>query len=412
MDRYDICENLNDILNSKAEYAVYLKKGWSFTGNVRNVLKNTDADVIYTDEVIRDKHFFKPDYSPHTLESFNYIGPAFIKTEKAKDFVKKGACYYSLLKSMSEAGCKFCHIPGLYFKTDRIPERSGEKTYKEVNDLVSIIIPSKDNLQCLKNCIDSIKNSRCQNYEIIVVDNGSSEEVQSRYRAMADKYIYKKQDFNFSLMCNMGAKAAAGRYLLFLNDDIVVRDRLWLDKLVSTAEKPNVGAVGAKLLYPGNNKIQHCGVISIANGPVHAFIGEDNSADCYFGRNRLTYNYLAVTAACLCIRKEIFPYFDESLSVAYNDAELCFRLFKNGFYNVTVNDTLIYHCESYSRGNDLADKKKMQRLLAERHRLYELHPEFKARDPFYNPNLSSLRADFKQRRFFDKIIEIKRIKEL
>ncbi len=406
---YEICKNFEEILSSKAKYAVYLREGWKFSGNINHILRE-DGDVIYTDEVIRDRKFFKPDYSPHTLESFNYIGPAFIKTESARKFKTKG--YYSLLKAMSEAGCTFHHIPKLCFTTDRMPERSTENICSEVKDKVSIIIPSKDNPCCLKDCIDSINESKYKNYEIIVVDNGSSPQVQEQYAAMADKYIFREQPFNFSVMCNMGARAAEGKYLLFLNDDIVVRDKLWLNKLISKAEKQNAGAVGAKLLYPQNNRIQHCGVISTANGPVHAFIGADNAEDCYFGRNKMTYNYLAVTAACLCIRKEIFPYFDEDLSVAYNDVELCFRLYKKGFYNLVVNDILIYHCESYSRGKDMGDKEKMQRLLSERHRLYELHPEFKAHDPFYNPNLSGIAVNFRQRRFFDRIIEAKRIREL
>jgi GT2 family glycosyltransferase len=210
----------------------------------------------------------------------------------------------------------------------------------------------------------------------------------------------------------MGADAAEGKYLLFLNDDIVVDDAEWLEKLTATARLTNAGAVGAKLLYPEENRIQHCGVISIANGPVHAFIGERDDSDCYFGRNCFTYNYLAVTAACMCIRREIFPRFNEKLSVAYNDVELCFRLYKAGYYNAVVNDIKLYHYESYSRGNDLADKAKLQRLINERHKLYALHPEFRGYDPFYNPALSQLRADFRKRRVYDFIIEFKRKREL
>lgn len=158
------------------------------------------------------------------------------------------------------------------------------------------------------------------------------------------------------------------------------------------------GAVGAKLLYPKSTMIQHTGVINLPVGPSHAFIGHYDNFSYYFGRNKEIYNYIAVTGACLMISKEKFNEvggFDENLPVAYNDIDLCFKLIKNGYYNVVRNDVELYHYESYSRKKDFLDKKKMERLKNELHYLYKKHKEFENFDPFYNINLSSYRIDFK-----------------
>lgn len=98
------------------------------------------------------------------------------------------------------------------------------------NPKVSIIIPSKDNYDILKQCLTSIrKETKYQNYEIIVVDNGSAEETHAKYTKMCKeldcKYHYASMEFNFSKMCNIGAHLADGQFLLFLNDDIRVEER-------------------------------------------------------------------------------------------------------------------------------------------------------------------------------------------
>ena len=153
----------------------------------------------------------------------------------------------------------------------------------------------------------------------------------------------------------------------------------------------HVGAVGVKLLYPNTNKIQHVGIINLDAGPSHILLNKRDDKMYYFGRNIYTYNYLAVTGACMLIRREIFNkigQFDESLSIAYNDVDLCIRLYKSGFYNVVRNDVKVLHHESLSRGSDLLDKTKLKRLENERDYLYIKHPEFKNYDPFYNINFS------------------------
>lgn len=354
-----------------------------------------DYDIIYCDEDIvkngeRKQPFFKPGWSPDTLRSFNYIGFALIKRELIKEFES----YYKLLIELSFKSVKVCNVERVlvHCKERKFEENIQEK-YKG-SSLVSIIIPSRDNFNVLKRCVESIREkSSYTNYEIIVVDNGSSDEVRNNVIEIADKYIYKKMDFNFSKMCNMGVERADGEYLLFLNDDTEVITEEWLEVMLRYAENEQTGAVGCKLIYPENNKIQHCGVVNIQSGPVHCFTGEEDK-ELYFGRGRYSYNYSAVTGACLMIEKRKFKGFDESFPAAYNDVDLCLSLIENGYYNVVVNSVKLYHYESMSRGNDKKSEEKLIKLYNDRERLNNKHGMLGYKDKFYNRNLTQHRADF------------------
>jgi len=141
----------------------------------------------------------------------------------------------------------------------------------------------------------------------------------------------------------------------FIPDQMFPQVQQWLERMLGQASLSYAGAVGAKLLYPDSDLIQHTGVINIMNGPSHALCGYSDKDMCAFARNIMDFNYLAVTAACLMISKEKFyeiGAFDESMAVSYNDVELCFRLVKKGYFNVVRNDAILYHYESYSRGYD------------------------------------------------------------
>ena len=167
-------------------------------------------------------------------------------------------------------------------------------------------------------------------------------------------------EFNFSKMCNLGAKAATGEYVLFLNDDIEAIDDVWLDAMLSHAQKKHVGAVGAKLYYPDSNTIQHAGITNLRLGPVHKMQFLQDVRPYYDGRNIFDCNVIAVTGACLMVRKTVFEEcggFSEDLAVAFNDVELCFRLYEAGYYNVQCNSAVLYHHESLSRGNDESKEK-------------------------------------------------------
>jgi len=319
---------------------------------------------------------------------------------EAKDYVKEAT-----LKAKKAA----IERRGLNADVEWIPEIYQYRiNYRPLdNPLVSIIIPSKDNPEILTQCLDSLtKITNYRNYEIIVVDNGSSDENREKYQSLLDavkkedinaKYLYAPRDFNFSFMCNIGAKSSSGDYLLFLNDDIEIIQSEWLERMLGQAELTHVGAVGAKLLYPDTTLIQHDGVISIESGPVHYFTRQDDSVNYYFNRNRLDFNVSAVTAACLLVKREAFENiggFNEELAVAYNDIDLCYRLTEQGLYNVIRNDAILYHHESISRGDDTMDDAKFERLMSEQEKLYDAHPEYKKKDPYYNENLSQIASDF------------------
>jgi len=259
-----------------------------------------------------------------------------------------------------------------------------------VSGKVSVIIPSKDNVAVLKNCLQALDG--LENIEIIVVDNGSSEENRREIASFMEgkKYIYTPMEFNFSRMCNLGAKEATGEYLLFLNDDIEVCGKAWLERMKSKASMEYVGAVGLKLYYPQTKKIQHAGITNLPVGPVHKLQFAEDDKDYYFGRNKGEWNCLAVTAACLLIKTSKFweaGGFKEELQVAYNDVDLGFTLYEAGYQNVVILDEYAYHHESLSRGDDVT-KKKRERLLSERAKLYDLHPVLQGTDPYYPEELT------------------------
>ncbi len=256
--------------------------------------------------------------------------------------------------------------------------------------LISIVIPSKDNEDALKQCIRSIyAHTAYRNFEMIVVDNGSTEQVRMGLENFRQEcpftYLYIPMDFNFSRMCNLGVQEAKGEYVLLLNDDMEAVEDSWLLRLAGQASLEHVGAVGAKLLYPNTSLIQHAGIANTVSGPGHKLKKLDDSVSYYYGRNRFIYDLIGVTAACLMIRRERYLELGglfEGLAVAYNDVDFCFRLCEKGLYNVQRNDVTLYHHESLSRGDDMQDKNKLKRLMAEKDVLYQRHRQFYRQDPF------------------------------
>ena len=256
--------------------------------------------------------------------------------------------------------------------------------------LISIVIPSKDNEDALKQCIRSIyAHTAYRNFEMIVVDNGSTEQVRMGLENFRQEcpftYLYIPMDFNFSKMCNLGVQEAKGEYVLLLNDDMEAVEDSWLLRLAGQASLEHVGAVGAKLLYPNTSLIQHAGIANTVSGPGHKLKKLDDSVSYYYGRNRFIYDLIGVTAAWLLIGRERYLELGglfEGLAVAYNDVDFCFRLCEKGLYNVQRNDVALYHHESLSRGDDMQDKNKLKRLMAEKDVLYQRHRQFYRQDPF------------------------------
>ncbi|MGN0482386.1 MAG: glycosyltransferase [Lachnospiraceae bacterium] len=416
--------------------------------------ENPNYDFIYSDEdkisedgKERRDPFFKPDWSPDTFMSYMYTCHFSMYRKSLIDQIGgmrvgyEGSQDYDLVLRVMEQTKEIGHVPKILYhwrmrkestandltakpyivestiqaKKDAMQRRGISaklECIKEVqqyrvvydpveNPLISIIIPSKDNYEMLSQCLTSIEEqSEYRNYELIVVDNGSSVENREKYEALIRKYngayYYEKQEFNFSKMCNTGASHAKGELLLFLNDDIRVTEPQWLQRMAGQAGQTHTGAVGAKLLYPDSNLIQHAGVVNYEIGPGHAFHKYDDSLNLYWGRNILDYNYTIVTGACLMVDAEKFREiggFEETLPISYNDVDLCFKLVEHGYFNVLRNDVTLYHYESVTRGLDIAPE-KAARLQREAAHLYELHPNFVGYDPCYNPNLVQDRGDF------------------
>lgn len=269
--------------------------------------------------------------------------------------------------------------------------------------LLSVIIPSKDNPEVLFHCLDSLieRTNRKYSFEIILVDNGSREENRKKIADKAEKlnqegkvcrYLYEPMDFNFSRMCNLGADAAAGRLLLFLNDDMEIIQPDWMERMADKALLPYAGAVGAKLLYPDSDIIQHAGITNLRVGPAHKLQFLSDEKVHYFGMNRGVHDMLAVTGACLMVKREVFDQaggFREELAVAFNDVDLCYTIYEQGCYNIERNDVVLYHHESLSRGKDGESREKQLRLLKEKDILYEKHQDIYGRDPFYHPYLTT-----------------------
>lgn len=418
--------------------------------------ENPACVVAYGDE----DRYLKPDWSPDLLQAFFYFGNIFAlrKTllmeisgkvdeltdklrEQAESAERSGMDKEELFLKRKLYGIVLCcideakeagHIEKILFlsgRSGKLPESpagegdipvkyrdwGGEPAFdeikkghlysdveisdrKEEQELVSVIIPSKDNPAILSKCIHSLREQTdYQNLEILVIDNGSNDKNKARILQIRDqlkenysfRYLYKPMDFNFSALCNLGAGEANGKYLLFLNDDIEISEGSWLRIMLSKAAKDYVGAVGAKLLYPDSDKIQHLGVTSIHLGPAHKLQFSSDREEHYHGYNRYAVNVSAVTGACLLVRKSVFEEmggFSEKLQVAFNDVEFCFHLLKAGYLNVCCNNTFLYHHESLSRGFD-AGAEKVARLHRERDLLYAAYPEMWNRDAYYSRKL-------------------------
>jgi GT2 family glycosyltransferase len=392
--------------------------------------------------------YFKPDWSPDSYLNAFYIGSYFAcrartmhdcsgEYENAVRMLggtanKKGSIEQTGLEaSLLSADVLFCMLAihehafakrvGLEFPIGHIREvlfhRSPEqdvfygRAFHSSRHMllapatVSIIIPSKDHPEVLQQCLNSIIETTGDDniqYDIVIIDNGSSAANRVKYGVYASRaerknglvkinYIYKLQDFNFSLMCNQGVRNSTGEYLLFMNDDIECVKEGWMREMLSQAQLKHVGVVGAKLIYPETDLIQHAGIANVRRGPVHKLQKMHDNKSHYFGYNRGIHNMIGATAACLMVSRRKFldvGGFAENLAVAFNDVDLCYKIHEKGYYNVCCNHIYLNHHESLTRGLDNLDPKKMERLALEGDILMTRHARLYNIDPFYSPHLT------------------------
>nr|WP_298139515.1 glycosyltransferase [uncultured Pseudomonas sp.] len=445
---------------AQGEYVAFLDHDDELTLDalyeVVKVINEHDPDLIYSDEDKIDATgnfsdpFFKPGWSPDALMSIMYtchlccIRSRLVEDVGGLRLGYEGAQDYDLILRVTEQTQRVAHIPKVLYhwrilpssiassidakpyasdavrrlKEDALQRRmlSGcvesvaqmpgqfRINYRPVDTpLVSIIIPSRDNYSILRQCIDSIlEKTRYENYEIILIDNQSVDEDALLYYRSLELHPqiqlqHYPHPFNYSAINNLASRYATGEFLLFLNDDTQVIEGDWLERLLGFAQLEHVGAVGAKLLFPGSERIQHCGVLNLADGPGHAFYNARHDIPLYFGRNVLDWNWLAVTGACLMVARHKFESiggFDEALPIAYNDVDLCLGLHRAGWHNVVCSAVTLVHHESVSRGVDHEDTVKLKRLGRERRKLFYKHPDYFMRDPYHNNNLHQNSVDF------------------
>ena len=408
-----------------------------------------NADFIYTDEAILSyyrtvtvKHY-KPDYAIDTLCSCNYIGRFTIFSRqlvaKVGTFRKEfnGSHDYDLILRYTDAASKVYHIQKLlYFRRARKKKFhdvfSGEKAVKEhlktrgisarvenkfglpgfyrvIYELterprVSIIIPNKDNIPLLRNCLSSImEKTTYNNYEIIIVENNSTKETTFEYYEYIKRYAnisvvyWKGKGFNYSEICNFGVQHASGKQLVFLNNDVMIITPNWIEEMLMYSQRSDVGMVGIKLYFL-NGSIQHAGMILGLGGVAgHIYLGAPYDDVGFMAKLQIVQNMSAVTAACMMIRKSVFEevgFFTPEFYDSFNDVDLCLKIRSAGYLIVWTPYAEAYHLESKSRGYYSASRKN--RKIAQETAIFKSKwgKVLASGDPYYNSNLSLDRADY------------------
>jgi|GEM_PF-3249059 len=401
----------------------------------------TDEDKISLEGIRVDPHF-KPDWSPDLLLSMMYTCHLSVfDTARAREVGgfregTDGSQDYDLVLRVTEGCAKVVHIPRVLYHWRQVPgstaldpqakpwarraalaileaalarrgvagdveEGLTSSTYRVRRRIlsfprISLIIPTRDHAAILENCLSGIlERTDYPDLEIVVVDNGSVKPETARLydRLSTDPrvlIIRRPGKFNHSWLVNQGVASATGRVLLLLNNDIEILHADWIRALLEQVQRPEVGAVGAKLLYPGG-LIQHAGIVLGLGGVAgNAFCLCPDAPPRPSSYAHAVREVSAVTGACLMVRREVWDLvggFDENfLPIAFNDVDFCLRLHDKGFSVLYTPHANLMHYESFSRGKELdsAEVERMKHRWADRIE----------RDPFYNPHLTRTKADF------------------
>ena len=420
---------------------------------VKTINENPDAEFIYSDEdkVVevgkeRFNPYFKPDFSPDSLRSQNYISHFSVLRkdlmEKLEGFRSKydGAQDYDLFLRMTELVKpeNIKHISKILYHW-RVSETSTamqgeakpwafdagklaiedhlkrigldgevkigkfagsyEVEYKvKGNPKVSIMIPNKDGIDILKKCVESIlEKTTYDNYEINIIENNSTDSKTFEYYLELEKnpkikvLRYPDKGFNYSRIINFGVRNSDGDFLIQLNNDTELITPDWLEKMIGFCQRDDVGAVGVALYYP-DGSYQHAGVtVGLGGVAANRFKDTPKGEHGYFGKESMIENLSCVTAACIMTKKSIYEevgYMNEILEVAFNDVDFCLKIRKTGkliVYNPFIE---FWHYESKTRGIEDSPE-KIKRFQGEIQNFINDWGEFlKQGDPYYNKNLS------------------------
>jgi len=273
----------------------------------------------------------------------------------------------------------------------------------ELAPLVTIIIPTRNSLNLIRQCVSSILDKTdYPNYEILIVDNGSDDPRSVGYFDTIGKdprirILRDDRAFNYSVLNNRAVQDARGELVGLINNDIEVISPEWLTEMVSIALQPGVGAVGARLWYH-NNTLQHGGVILGVGGVAnHSHKRLPKGHPGYSGRAILKQSFSAVTAACLVVRRSIFlevgGFEEENLKIAFGDVDFCLRIRQAGYRTVWTPYAELYRHESATRGYEDTPEKQA-RFAKEARYMKERWGGLLLNDPAYSPNLTLEREDF------------------
>ncbi len=409
----------------------------------------TDEDKTNADESEFFQPHFKPDLNPDLLCANNYICHFLaVRTSLARELggldpAFDGAQDHDFIFRASERAQSVVHIPRVLYhwrvhasstadnpfskeyafeagkraveahlarcgeraQVSRLKDAGFYRVRYEIREkpMVSVIIPNKDHPELLAACVGSIwQKTSYADYEILVVENNSEDAATFRYYEELEKQAsgqgrrlkvlrWPGRGFCYPAINNFGAAAAAGEYLILLNNDVTVISNDWMEEMLGVCSRPGTGIVGARLYYP-DDTIQHAGIIVGIGGVAgNVFVGLKRQQSGYMHKAALMQDLSAVTAACMMVKKSVYEELggmEERLSVAFNDVDLCLRAREAGFLVVYDPYVEMYHHESSSRGAE-DDEKKIRRFQKEiefmRTRWINI---LKDGDPYYNPNLS------------------------
>ena len=437
------------IARANGEYISFLDHDDALTPDalyeiVKLLNENPEIDFVYSDEIIMNTDgmpifaCYRPDFSPDYLLSHPYIVHLVaIREDLVRDvggFRREFVISqdYDLFLRVVNKTRNIAHIPKILYFWRQHPSSAGHRYMDRVsalsrkaikdllldqqvegdvvdtgrfnffrvkraitgNPLISIIIPTRDRIDLLRRCIESILNrSSYKNFEILIVDNLSNEEKTKDYledlpeRHNNIRVIEFSEEFNYSKLNNTAAELVNGEHLLFLNNDVEVISSEWIEALIEHSQRDDVACVGAKLLYP-NDTIQHVGVVIGLCGPAeHIYKFYDADDIGYMGHFTSIRNYSGVTGACMMIQRKKFSMlggFDEAFKVGFGDIDLCLRARESGYLNVFTPFSELYHRESATRGKSWGEDKHPKDTALFRNRWQEI---IRKGDRYYNPNL-------------------------
>ena len=386
-----------------------------------SIFKGEKAEIIYSDsdkllepDFRRTQPDFKPDWnldlflsggvSQHYAQDLCFFKADLVRElggfENSADLITRALARYESVK-IHHIPKVLVHVRQLNANTEAVVPTKNQYALPEVLPKVSLIIPTKNNVALLRQCIDSIlSKTNYTNYEILVIDNGSDQDetldylktlrANSQIRVIRDNYA-----FNYSALNNYAATFAEGEVLGLINDDIEVQSADWLIEMVSHALRPRVGAVGARLWYP-DQTLQHAGMVLVGGVARHVHKYLPKSEAGFNGRAVQTQNFSAVTGACLIVKKASFEQVgglnDQELAVGFNDVDFCLKLLEAGYRNVWTPYAELIHHESATRGQDNSPEKQ-RRAEKELRYMRKRWGDKLYIDPAYNPNLTDGRDD-------------------